>query len=356
MMQIRGKLFISGYFRKELVLMSLTRQNLSYEPSATNKPELRVRMPQRKTKAISLPSLACLLFVSLAAAACGGGGGGATPTATAIPPSGNLSFSNVFIVVEEDHSYSSVVDSSSMPYLNRLISQYGLATQYFANTHPSLLDYLWLASGSNDGITVSECETALGPLDVDNAVRELNAAGVSWRAYMENMPSVGFMGCSSPDGLYVMRHNPFAYFSDVVSSTAQQQHMVPFTQFATDLANNTFAHYNFISPNLCNDANTCSLSVADSWLQTNIDPLLSTPMFQPGGTGVLIITFEEGTDRTNGGGQVAWVVVSPLVRPGYRSNTFFQHQSTLRLMLQGLGLTSFPQGAATAPEMTEFFN
>ena len=40
---------------------------------------------------------------------------------------------HVFIVVEENHSYSSVIGSSSMPYLNSLAAHYGLATQYYAN-------------------------------------------------------------------------------------------------------------------------------------------------------------------------------------------------------------------------------
>ena len=109
----------------------------------------------------------------------------------------------------------------------------------------------------------------------------------------------------------------------------------------------------------CNDAHdggtACGLSTADAWLNTNIAPLLNTNMFQPGGDGVLIIVFDEGTDKANGGGQVEWVIVGPQIKQGYRSTTFYQHQDTLRLMLEGLGVTTFPQGAATASDMAEFF-
>src|SRR5579859_1078178 len=56
----------------------------------------------------------------------------ATPTPTA------LSFSHVFLVMEENHSYADVVGNSEMPYLNSLIQSNGLATGYYANTHPSL--------------------------------------------------------------------------------------------------------------------------------------------------------------------------------------------------------------------------
>ncbi len=66
----------------------------------------------------------------------------ATVTVSSLP-----SFGHVFIVVEENTDYSSVVGSSSMPYLNSLISQYGLATNYYADTHPSIGNYMALTTG-----------------------------------------------------------------------------------------------------------------------------------------------------------------------------------------------------------------
>src|SRR6266705_7155798 len=56
-------------------------------------------------------------------------------------------FNHVFIVLEENHSYSSITGSTHVPYLNSLASQYGLATQYYANTHPSLGNYFMLTTG-----------------------------------------------------------------------------------------------------------------------------------------------------------------------------------------------------------------
>jgi phospholipase C len=133
-------------------------------------------------------------------------------------------------------------------------------------------------------------------------VRHLDAAGISWKAYEEDLPSVGYLGCSS--GNYAARHDSFVYFSDVKNSSADQKNIVPFTQFATDVDTDSFPRYSFITPNVCNDAHDCALSVADAWLYTNNAPLLNTNMFQPGGDGVLIIVFDEGTDSTNGGGQI----------------------------------------------------
>jgi len=43
------------------------------------------------------------------------------------------------------------------------------------------------------------------------------------------------------------------------------------------------------------------------------------------------------------------------VKQKYQSNTLYQHESVLRLMLEGLGVSDLPGAAANAPEMTEFF-
>jgi acid phosphatase len=159
------------------------------------------------------------------------------------------------------------------------------------------------------------------------------------------------------DGTYASRHNTIVYFTDVHDNAAQAQNVVPFTQFATDLANGTLPNYSFIAPDLCNDAHNCSLNIADSWLQANIDPLVRSAFCQQNNC-LLIITFDESFgDNTNGGGRVYWVAVSPTKsKRGYQSTTLYQHESTLRLMLKGLGVTTLPGAAATAPDMSEFFN
>ena len=52
----------------------------------------------------------------------------------------------------------------------------------------------------------------------------------------------------------------------------------------------------------------------------------------------------------------SWAAISPKSKPGYQSTTTYLHQSTLRLILKGLGVNTFPGAAATAPDMSEFFN
>lgn len=258
------------------------------------------------------------------------------------------SSSHVFLVMEENHSYSSVIGSSSMPYLNSLAKKYGLATQYYANTHPSIGNYFMLSAGQIITNNDSFCTT----LTQDNVVRHLLTAGKTWKAYAESLPYAGYIGCAS--GNYVKRHNPLAYFSDVANSS-EKYHLVPFSKFASDLTNRTLPNFSFIVPNLIHDAHDGSLSAADSWLKTNMAPLIASATFQK--AGILIIAFDESfdADKQHGGGHVATVVISPRVKTGYKSTYFYQHQNTLKTMLKALGLNSFPGATNSATAMKDFF-
>jgi len=258
----------------------------------------------------------------------------------------------VFLVIEENQSLSVL---SQMPYLSSLIPLGGELLDYQGDTHPSQPNYMWLGSGGNDGITSDNCIAA--PLTQDNAVRELVAAGVSWRAYMESMPSVGYEGCSAP--LYVQRHNPVAMFSDVYNSPAQAANMVPFTQLASDMKAGSLASFNYIVPNLDDDMHNGTPAQADAWLSANVAPLLQTPDFQPGGHGLLIVTVDNGVNFTQypvTGGPTIWIAVGPDVRPGATSTVPYMHQNTLRLMLGRVGVTVFPQASAGALYMSELFS
>ncbi len=270
-------------------------------------------------------------------------------SAITVTPPGTSQFGHVFVVTEENTDYVDVT-SSSMPYLTGLAAQYGLATQYYANTHPSIGNYFEMATGqiltNDDGSSTIE--------NVGSVVRSLNAAGKTWKSYAESIPNACYLGGDT--GNYARKHNVFALLSDVANDpTGQACNIVPFTQFATDLANGTLPAFSNIVPDLCNDAHDCSLGTADSWLQTNIAPLLASPVFQ--NDGLLIVVFDEsGGDNTLGGGKVYWTAISSKSKRGYQSTTTYQHQSTLRLILKALGVNSFPGDAASAPDMSEFFN
>ena len=294
--------------------------------------------------------LSCI-FALGAGAGCGlSSASGPSPPGPSPSSSGSVpQFGHVVIVVEENHSYSEVIGNSAMPYLNSLASQYGLATQYFANTHPSIGNYFMLTTGqlvtNDDGFT--------GTVGVDNIVRNLIAAGKTWKSYAESIPSTGYTGGDSYP--YAKRHNPFSYFTDVVNSCTQVNNLVSLSQFNSDLVNDQLPTFSYLLPNLLNDAHDGPLQLADAWLQQNIAPLISSATFQT--DGLLIIVFDEsGTnDSAHGGGHVAAVIISPKAKQGHQSTAIYQHQSALRLILHSLGIQTYPAAASTAPEMSEFF-
>jgi acid phosphatase len=304
-----------------------------------------------------------LLFLLCIAAGCGsggvsssgtgGGGGSATPTAD-----------HVFLVVLENHSFSEVIGSSSMPYLNSLASQNSLATNYFGNVHPSIGNYFMLTTGQ----IIAVDDAFDGVVPDDNLARAFAGAGKTWKAYMQSIPSQGYIGSDVLP--YVKHHNPFAFFTDVAGAdgqhaTAAAQNIVPFTQLAADMAANALPNFGFVAPDFNHDAHQCPdgsdtcpdsqrLTTADMWLQTNIDPLIKSPAFA---NGVLVVLFDEGdfSDLANGGGQVAVVLAGSHVKTGFRSTTFYQHQNLLRLVLDLLQVSDRPGAAATAASMNEFF-
>jgi phosphatidylinositol-3-phosphatase len=256
---------------------------------------------------------------------------------------------HVVVVLEENHGYSSVIGNTAMPYLNSLATKNALATQYYANTHPSIGNYLEMTTGqiitNNDGFS--------GTISADNIVRHLLTAGKTWKSYAEGLPSIGYTGGDT--GSYVRHHNPFTYFSDVLNSSVEKLNLVPFTQFANDLNNNQLPNFSFVVPNLNDDAHNGTLAQADGWLQTHIAPLLNNAAFQQ--DGILIILFDEAltSDATHGGGHVAFVMVGPGVKKGFKSTALYQHQNLLRTVMDAIGVHSYPGAAATAGDMSDMF-
>ena len=300
-----------------------------------------------------------LTGLTLAQVACGGGAATTDSPADPLP----VHVQHVFIVVIENHSYEDVIGNiKDMPYLNSLATTYALAQNYYADSHPSLPNYFMLTAGDR---IVNGVDDHPGAVTQDNVVRHLSAAGKTWKAYEEDLPSVGYTG--GDDGAYQERFDPISYFSDVRDSEAESNNIVPFSQFSIDLADHALPSYVYLGPNLYDNSHSCPpsnagctnderLANADSWLQTNLEPLIASPDFSSSGGGLLIITFDEAeeTDVNHGGGHVAWIAVGPDVKKGYKSAVLYQHESTLRLMCQLLGLTRFPGQAVTAADMSEF--
>ena len=286
----------------------------------------------------------------------------ATPSPTPVPspspaptpgPTTSVPHSaHVVLVIEENHTFAQVL--SSMPWLVSMGNSYAYSLDYHADEPGSLLDYLWLSSGSGEkafGCSGSNCTS---PITSDNIFRELTHAGVSWKVYLDTLPRQGYMGGNV--GAYVDRHNPAKWYSDVINSPQLQQNMVPFTQFAADLASGQLPAYSIIVPDVTHDAHDGTLAQADAWLKTNVAPLLNQPSFQAGGDGLLLITFDE-CDGAIGAcpEQVYTAVIGPHVKRSFQSSLLYKHESALRTILDSLGINVYPGASATAPDMSDFF-
>ncbi|HEX3629756.1 MAG TPA: alkaline phosphatase family protein [Candidatus Dormibacteraeota bacterium] len=245
------------------------------------------------------------------------------------PPPGVPAFSHVFVIVMENHEYSSVIGSGAAPYINSLAASYGLATNYYAASHPSLPNYLALTAGSTFGIA-SDCTTCF--VGATNIADQVEASGRTWKAYMEDMPSPCYTGASS--GNYAMKHDPFMYYNDIRTDAARcAAHVVPFTQFSADMSSGNVPNFVWITPNMCNDMHDCSVATGDSWLRGVVPSITGSAAFRNGG--VLFITWDEGSSSAgccgdSSGGQVATLVISPRAISGYRSGAAENHYGLLR--------------------------
>ncbi|HYX52169.1 MAG TPA: alkaline phosphatase family protein [Candidatus Limnocylindrales bacterium] len=272
---------------------------------------------------------------------------------------------HVYIVAEENRSYEEIIGSSAMPYLNSIIAKGALATQFYANEHGSLENYLLVTAGQY--ITHNNSTTAT--FSVDNIERHLLAKGMTFKSYAQSLPYAGYTGLYS--GAYMKRHAPLIYYNEMAKSSLIKDHQSS-ADLAKDIANNTLPNFAFITPDGNHDLHNCPSGItvckqtADAWLKANIGPLLASPPFQPGGDGVLIIWSDEAdlntdnrcsaTVSTGCGGRVVVTMIGPQVKAGFKSVSLYHQQSVLKTMLMLLGEeTSFPGAAQTAPAMAEFF-
>jgi hypothetical protein len=235
----------------------------------------------------------------------------------------------VFLIVMENHSYSQALSGR---YLSGLAAHYPIATDYHGVSHPSLPNYLALTSGSTWGIA----DDGYHRLPAGGLGAELTAAAIPWRAYMEGMSR----GCFNSPYPYALKHDPFAYYG----STCPPE-VVPFTQFVTDMKG-VVPRLVWITPGLCHDGHDCSLAVADQWLSQTVPKILATSAWQQ--NGLLLITWDEGEDRTN---HVLTLVIhsNPLART---SGQAYNHYSLLATIEDRLGVARLGQ-AAHASAMTD---
>jgi phospholipase C len=289
--------------------------------------------------------VACLPFklrqAALSAAAHGTSSAGRVPD-----------FSHVVVIVMENKECSQVVGSSDAPYLNALGRRYALLRNLYATGHPSFPNYLAMTAGSRLGTTVdATCATCQYPQR--NIVDQLEAARMSWKAYMEGMPSP----CYGPTraGSYAKRHNPFLFFSDISGDPARCANVVPLSQLGDDLRARRLPRFSWITPDLCDDMHNCPVAPGDRFLARTVPALLRAL----GPRGAIFITWDEGTTkrgccRLASGGNIPGVIAGGAVRSGARPTTAYDAYSILRTIEDGWRLARLRNAACPCtPSITD---
>ena len=251
--------------------------------------------------------------------------------------------SHVVVIVMENEEDTDILGNPAAPYANALARRYGLATQSYAIAHPSLPNYLALTSGSTGGVS-SDCTGC--QVGAPNIVDQMEAAGISWKAYLEDQPTACFTGAAA--GGYAKKHNPFIYYDDIARSPRRCRKLVGFGTLAADLRRGRLPTYAWITPNLCDDGHDCGVAGGDRFLAGAVPSLLH----ELGPHGFLVLTWDEGSSGEGccgvaHGGHIATIVVGPDVRRGARDDRTVDHYGVLGTIEEALGLP--PLGGAADP-------
>ncbi len=286
----------------------------------------------------------------------------------------------VFVVAMENQDSSTIYGSANAPYLNGLMGKYGYASNYgddyLSPNLPSEPHYLEMEAGTNafsdHTFTTDSDPSASNSTDsTAHITTQMDAvSGLSWMSYQESMPSACPVKTST---VWAAKHDPFVFFQDVSftsgkpdanNSYCAAHHKDFATSFASDVAANKVATYNYVTPDLCDDmhgSSSCSngctstavgygpcISAGDNWLKTNLPPVIA---FAEANHGVIFIVWDEAEDSTD----APFLVLGPnLKTAGYDSTVAYSHKSLVKSLDEILGLAVLSP-AASANDFSDFF-
>lgn len=269
---------------------------------------------------------------------------GSTSRLASIPPSSALKpVSKVLVFIEENHSLEQM--KGGMPYAYGLARTFGYATDYTAITHPSLPNYLAIASGSTHGIT-DDMDPAGHELRGRTVLGQAIAAGMTAATYVDGMPN----NCALTGGgnAYAPKHNPWAYFVDERASCMKYD--VPIAGLGGAISSGRLPTVGMVIPNLNNDAHDGPLGTADAWFKGWMTKIMAGSDWTSGRL-VVVLTADED-DRLSGN-KVLTIVMNPRVK-GQVVTTPLSHYSLTRF-LEEVARTPFLDAAKTAPSLRKAF-
>jgi hypothetical protein len=354
-----------------------------------------------------------LLVVALASV---GAAAGAAPTpvvgaaVTATPAAALPRYAHVFVIIAENKGYELIIGpDSAAPKLNALAQRYGLATQFFAETHPSEGNYVAMVGGSTFGIHDDDafyckpgqkdhwCPQAQAADYVDHTVTarslvdQLEEHGLTWKGYFESLPEPGSLAVrwptaeapvpGTPAQMYAAKHNAFINFRRVQDDPQRASRLVGFDELYRDIASGNMPSYAHIVPNQCNDMHgrPAGKDVPEDCASSNVRALIArgdrvigdlaqrimdSPLWAAKENAAIVITFDEndkdersgldqgccgnepGSASNAGGGRIPTLVITNHGPRGLKDDTPYNHYSLLRTTEALFGINEFLAHAA----------
>jgi len=232
-------------------------------------------------------------------------------------------------IVLENQSFADIAGNSDAPYLNHLIANGELFTNYSAVASGSNPNYLAMTSGLT---------SALSPPS-PNVFQAMDATGgaLTWKEFMESMPGNCSQGTydnvpGTTATLYTADHDPaYSYRTNTTCSTND----VPMTSGTFDPA--SLPDLSYVVPNQCDDMHTLPtngqacpayfgsnpgtsvINMSDNWLAHVVPSLLQQPNV------TVLITWDEG--GASGGEHVVTLLAGAGVSPGSIDSAAYDHYS-----------------------------
>ena len=300
-------------------------------------------------------------------------------------------FDHLIVLVEENKSYATVLDHGYAPAIADLAKTFGVATQMYAERHPSEPNYVALVGGDTFGIADDDawycvpgttrefCKGsdmagfAVHLIDGPNLATQLAAKRLDWRAYLENLPAPGSLAIVSPESdtdppaLYAAKHSAFTNFSSVHDDPQLARKLVGFESLDADLKRGNLPAFTLIVPNQCHEMHginspkvpDCAkgdealVRSGDATVGTIVASIQASPIWRRGNTAIVITWDEDGkadrlpgtaqsccvVDAHNpGGGHIPTIVITNHGPRGVSDPTPYDHYSLLRTIEDALRL------------------
>lgn len=249
---------------------------------------------------------------------------------------------HIVIVIEENHSYSQIVDSTHAPYINELAAKGALLTQSFGITHPSQPNYLALFSGSTQDIADNSCPHTFTTPNLGHA---LLAAGLTFAGYSEDLPEAGSLICK--DGSYARKHNPWVNWQSSQANGLPAEINLPLTSFPADYR--ALPTVSIVVPNQVNDMHHGkdpeAIQTGDRWLRDHLDAYVQWAQQH---NSLLILTWDEDNDNAKENNRIVTLFIGPMVKAG-RSDLRITHYNVLRTIEDLYGLSHSGASADAEP-------